>query len=314
MSDELRWWLDDLSEDAPPVVISPAVIGRAASSRRRRRVAGRVSAAVAAGAAATASMVALVVVLSVLGPSTPVPALPAAAASATPSGPDVSDQGSAIGEASMAPQPEPFPVSPSAASTATALEPGTEKSSATAPDESSNGAPADQSRGAAAVPPAGSTTTATAPARPPVLVDAGGPGAGGFAADAGFTGGTAYSLSAAVDTTDEQSAVPALYSTVRYGASFDYGIEGLQPGSAHRLRLHWAELDFLAAGDRVFDVSVNGLLVLDGMDVVKATGTFRRVLVREVDVVADPSGRVVVQFRPGGKDNPFISGLELLPR
>jgi hypothetical protein len=77
--------------------------------------------------------------------------------------------------------------------------------------------------------------------------------------------------------------------------------------------LHWAELDFEGAGERVFKVGVNGRLVLDEVDVVAETGGRRRAMVREVAVTADGAGRVVVEFRQDGPDNPFLSGLELLP-
>jgi hypothetical protein len=166
-----------------------------------------------------------------------------------------------------------------------------------------------------ALPTTRSATTAPAVLTPlPIRIDAGGGPVDGFSADPVGTGNAAGypDIDIALDGVTGPGPLD-MYRTCRWGPAFDYPLTGLVPGQEYLLRLHWAELDFEGAGERVFEVRVDGSVVLDQVDVVAETGGRRRAMVREVTVTADEAGRLVVEFRQDGPDNPFLSGLELLP-
>jgi len=54
------------------------------------------------------------------------------------------------------------------------------------------------------------------------------------------------------------------------------------PLRTYTVRLHFAELDKLKPGERVFDVTIQNKTVIQGLDVVSQAGGFRRALVKEV--------------------------------
>lgn len=111
-------------------------------------------------------------------------------------------------------------------------------------------------------------------------VDAGGPGhtdtAGDpWAADKAYAAGSyGYVGAGAVRTTNRAIAGTtddALYQTQREGTS-GYRFDNL-PAGTYDVDLDFAELRAgLPAGRRVFDVSVNGTVVLDDYDIVAAVG------------------------------------------
>ena len=79
------------------------------------------------------------------------------------------------------------------------------------------------------------------------------------------------------------------------------------------VRLHFAEPENAKPGERVFDVAVNGKVVLKDFDVAREAGGPDSSLVREIkDVGID--GRLVVEFKPA-KDSrypPVVSGMEIV--
>jgi len=84
------------------------------------------------------------------------------------------------------------------------------------------------------------------------------------------------------------------------------------------VRLHFAELDDVSAGERVFDVKVQGKTVIRGLDVVEQAGGPRRALVKQIpDVLA--KGTLVLEFVPHARKltqrtAPILSAIELIPR
>ncbi|HYD40642.1 MAG TPA: malectin domain-containing carbohydrate-binding protein [Anaeromyxobacter sp.] len=144
-----------------------------------------------------------------------------------------------------------------------------------------------------------------------VSVNAGGAAAGTFVADAGFTGGSTYSTTAAIDTSLVPSPVPpaAVFQTERYG-EFTYTIGSRTPGSAQTVTLYFAESYWTAAGQRTFNVAINGATVLTAFDIFAAAGGANRGIARTFETTASASGQVVIQFaRGGGPDNPKVSGI-----
>ncbi|MBI2438644.1 MAG: PQQ-binding-like beta-propeller repeat protein [Lentisphaerae bacterium] len=81
------------------------------------------------------------------------------------------------------------------------------------------------------------------------------------------------------------------------------------------VRLHFAELDDTAVGQRVFDVKLQGQPALKNFDIVKEAGAPRRALVKEFKQVK-AGAELSLEFVPSGKEltsatAPILSGLEL---
>ncbi len=144
-----------------------------------------------------------------------------------------------------------------------------------------------------------------------VSVNAGGSASGSFAADAYFSGGSTYSTTSAIDTSQVTGAVPpaAVFQSERYG-EFTYTIPNREAGSAQMVTLFFAESYWTAAGQRTFNVAINGATVLSAFDIFAQAGGANRAIARTFNTTANASGQVVIQFtRAGGPDNPKVCGL-----
>jgi len=131
-----------------------------------------------------------------------------------------------------------------------------------------------------------------------------------WSSDAGYynSGGT-YSSSAAIDNTDDDT----LYQTERFIESSTQNLMftlPVDPGT-YRVRMHFAEIWSGAQnpGVRVFDVLVNGNLVLDNFDIAAAAG-FRTATIQTYDLqVLD--GDIVIELAKVAQ-NPKISAIEVV--
>ncbi len=151
---------------------------------------------------------------------------------------------------------------------------------------------------------------AAAPAASSYHLNAGGGASGSFGADANVSGGSVYRVGTAIDTSGVSSPAPQeVYQSERFG-SFTYALPGLTPGRTYTLRLHFAEVYWTSAGQRVFNVSINGSAALTNFDIVSAAGGANRAVVKSFPVTADANGRVTVVFTTV-KDNAKLSGIEL---
>lgn len=156
-------------------------------------------------------------------------------------------------------------------------------------------------------------TPTTTPTPTPVLaINAGGGASGNFVADTDFNQGNQYSdTSTSIDTSGVSNPAPqSVYQTCRWNSSFTYTIPGLTAGASYTVRLDWAELTWQAAGQRLFNVAINGNTVLSKFDVY-ATAGYKKALAKQFTVTANSSGQIVIAFTQGGVDNPFISGIEI---
>ncbi|HVI30548.1 malectin, partial [Phenylobacterium sp.] len=113
-------------------------------------------------------------------------------------------------------------------------------------------------------------STAAAPPAQAIAVNVGGPavttGGVSYLADQYFTGGATFSVTSAIaGTTDD-----AVYQTERYGSTFSYAVP--VANGSYSVTLKFAELYYNAAGQRVFDVSAEGALVLDNLDIFASAG------------------------------------------
>ncbi|TCJ12682.1 choice-of-anchor D domain-containing protein [Flaviaesturariibacter flavus] len=157
----------------------------------------------------------------------------------------------------------------------------------------------------------GGTTTVSASYR----INAGGPqvtnSIGTFAADNYFSPspGNIHDTTAAINgTTDD-----AIYQSERWGNNFDYAFP--VNNGQYKVVLHFAETYWTTAGSRVFDVTIEGVKVLDNYDIVAKVGAFTATT--ETFTVGVTDGMLNINFSSltaaGGKDNAKVSAIEVLP-
>ena len=109
-------------------------------------------------------------------------------------------------------------------------------------------------------------------------------------ADVYFTGGFAYSTTDTIAGTTEQP----LFRTERVGLPpFSYSIP-VAADDTYTVNLHFAELIYEAAGERVFDVSAEGILQIDDLDLF-ATAGYLNAYVRSFTVPVH-DGRLSLDF------------------
>ncbi|WP_226163233.1 malectin, partial [Hymenobacter terricola] len=134
---------------------------------------------------------------------------------------------------------------------------------------------------------------------------------GAFAADQGFapSPGNTYATTAPIaGTTDD-----ALYQTERYGTNGAMSYALAVPNGTYTVTLHFAELYWTAAGQRVFDVSLEGTPVLSRYDIFRKAGALTATTETFTVTVADGALNLALTSRnTGGVDNPKLSALEVI--
>ncbi len=145
-----------------------------------------------------------------------------------------------------------------------------------------------------------------------LAINAGGGASGSFVADTDYDQGNQYSdTSTTINTSGVAESIPqAVWQSCRWNSSFTYTISGLTAGTTYTVALDWAELTWTAAGQRLFNVAINGSTVLSRFDVY-ATAGYKTALQKQFAAAANSSGQIVIAFTQGGADNPFISGIEI---
>ena len=143
-----------------------------------------------------------------------------------------------------------------------------------------------------------------------VAIDSGGGVVSSFDADKDFTGGQTSTHAVSIDVSGVTNPAPTqVYQSIRFG-NFGYTIPGFTAGSNHTVRLHFAETFWTTAGQRTFNVSINGTSVLTNFDIVAAAGGAHRATVKEFVTTADSAGNIMIQF-VAVKDNAAINGIEV---
>jgi fibronectin type 3 domain-containing protein len=144
-------------------------------------------------------------------------------------------------------------------------------------------------------------------------VNSGGSAASPFGADAFFSGSSAGSTSSAIDTSGVTNPAPqAVYQTERWNNN-TYTFPNLSSGTSYKVRLHFAEIFYNAAGIRRFHVFINGTQVLTNYDIFADAGAKNKATIKEYTAVANGSGQIVIQYVNGASDNAKSSGIEILP-
>jgi hypothetical protein len=156
----------------------------------------------------------------------------------------------------------------------------------------------------------------TTPPPGQVQIDAGG------ASDAYFTGGMTDSNHTGSNGNPNSRSVvhpiaQADWNTNRYLES-TYRVPNLVPGASYQVRLYFLDWYWTKVGQRVFDVSINGAVVLHNFDIIQASvndggdGSYQGVE-RDFTATADGTGTVTINFIRGAVDQPLVSSIALAP-
>lgn len=141
--------------------------------------------------------------------------------------------------------------------------------------------------------------------------------------DAIATGGGTYDNTHTINSSGVVNPAPdEVYQSERNG-DHSYTFSGLSAGADYTVRLHFAEIYHSTTGQRVMDVTINGVLELDAWDLIAAAEAIYGVgngkdaaVIEEFTVAADPSGNITVAIEDdvtAGDANAKISGIEITP-
>ena len=132
-----------------------------------------------------------------------------------------------------------------------------------------------------------------------------------FVYDTDFSGGSTGSTAANISTSGVTNPAPeAVYQTYRQGP-FSYTLTGLTASASYTLRLHFADPSSTAAGQREFDVSVNGTQVLTNFDIYATADAANKAVVESETATANAQGQVTIGFSYGPAGLPLVNGIEL---
>jgi hypothetical protein len=111
-------------------------------------------------------------------------------------------------------------------------------------------------------------------------------------------------------------APQSVYRTERW-APMTYTIPNLTPGASVTVRLHFAETAFSGAGQRAFNVAINGTQVLSNYDIFADAGAEFKATEKDFTATADSSGTITISFTAGTSGaphtNPSLRGIEVIP-
>lgn len=125
-------------------------------------------------------------------------------------------------------------------------------------------------------------------------------------ADENFTRGVTFSTEAEITGTSNDT----LFQTERYGGNFGYEVP-VQNGT-YDVEVYLAEIYFEQAGERVFDISIEGEKVTEGLDLIARTGSrFSATSVLLTDVLVN-DGVLDLDFA-AQVNNGKVSGFEIRP-
>ena len=130
------------------------------------------------------------------------------------------------------------------------------------------------------------------------------------AAGAQYNPGQTVTIPAALTGT---AAPEKVYESACQGAR-TYTIGGLVSGNSYTVVLHFAELYFASAGNRQFNVAINGTPVagLQNFDIYAAAGNARfTAVIKSLANITAINGQIVIAFSNGAKDQPMINGIEV---
>jgi fibronectin type 3 domain-containing protein len=138
-----------------------------------------------------------------------------------------------------------------------------------------------------------------------------------FVQDTGYSAGATNAYPDVIDTSGVANPAPqGVYRTERWGAT-TYTIPNLTPNVNATVRLHFAETAFAAAGQRAFNVAINGTQVLTNYDIFADAGAEFKATEKVFSTAADSNGNIAIAFTAGTNGaphtNPSIRGIEVIP-
>ncbi len=125
-----------------------------------------------------------------------------------------------------------------------------------------------------------------------------------WSADTSYSGGGAWSTSSAISGT----STPTLYQTCRYG-TFNY--QAAVPDGSYAVTLKFAEISLYGAGQRQFNVAIDGTPVLTNFDIFAQAGWLSAI--DQTFPVTVANGQIAIQFTPGAADSPLVSAIQIVP-
>jgi hypothetical protein len=159
------------------------------------------------------------------------------------------------------------------------------------------------------------TPTATPFPGGSVAINSGGAAVSGFAADTDLVGGGTWTsnTTSSVNTIGVTNPAPqAVYQSQRAGATVAYSIPGLTAGAAYAVRLDFAEIFWTAAGQRVFNISINNTEVLGNFDIFAAAGARNKAVTESFNTTASSSGTIAITLT-AVTNNAAVNGIEISP-
>ena len=127
-------------------------------------------------------------------------------------------------------------------------------------------------------------------------------------------GGTTYRSPPPSTITRRQCANAAPMAVYQYGAARNLHLHDSGPDrwSQYTVLLHFAETYFTAAGNREFNVAINGTTVLTNFDIYATAGSQTPPWSRQFTATANSSGDIVIAFTDGAANQPMFEGIEVL--
>jgi len=136
---------------------------------------------------------------------------------------------------------------------------------------------------------------------------------GTFVADTDFSGGAVSSgTTTAINTSKVINPAPAAVYQHGRKSTCTYTIPGLTAGSSYTVRLDFCEYAATAAGQRTFNVSINGTQVLTNFDIFAAAGGEFIANAQSFTATANTSGQIVIAFTTV-VNNVLVAGIEVTP-
>jgi len=148
-----------------------------------------------------------------------------------------------------------------------------------------------------------------------ISINVGGPAVGNFLPDGYFKGGLTYTNTATI--TPPAGVLADIFSTERYGntndnnGAFTYSFQGFTAGSEWTVTLYFSETYLTAAGQRFFEVDINGRPVLAEWDLYAAAGGVNLGVSRSFPVTVDTDGKIVIDFKAGSLQNAKVNAIAI---
>jgi trimeric autotransporter adhesin len=127
-----------------------------------------------------------------------------------------------------------------------------------------------------------------------------------------WTAGPPAGLTAVNTSLVSNPAPQAIYNVERWGAAA-WTIPGLNPLGGYNVRLHFVDFGSTAAGQRQFNVLINGEQVLTNFDIFAQTGAINTAIAEEFYTTADENGIIELQTTVGAANQPTIEAIEIIP-